>query len=141
MKQQYRALACAGLALLAACVSRPVLTDADLVPISLSQPAKPELIASCLNAALEEYHWKTLEEQPGHKVVQLARKPFNLSVKLDIAYTPTVVTIKFLEMVSLDGEPIDQIQINQYHRWTRALRQSMVDDLNRRLGSTAQAAY
>lgn len=141
MKQLYRALAGASLAVLAACVSRPQLTHADLEPIRLSQPARIELVARCVKAALAEYSWKILEEQPGHLVVQLSREPFNLSVKLDIVYTPEAVTIKFLEMASLDAEPIDQIQISQYHRWTRNLRQSIVDSLNRALGRAAQAAY
>jgi hypothetical protein len=139
MKKWYGALAFASLALLAAC-SRPQFTDPDPQPVYIGTPAQLQQVGGSVEAALRELGWKTLQQQPGHLVVQLNREQFNLSIKLDITYTPSQVTIKFLEMVSLNADPIDDIQIGQYHRWMRNLRQAIVTDLNVSLGGT-QAAY
>jgi hypothetical protein len=140
MNKLYQALALAGLALLAAC-SRPQLNNADLAPINIAVPAELSAVAVSIKGALAEHSWKTLKDEPGHMVVRLSRQPFDLSVTMDIGYTPSQVTLKFLEMVSLDGEPITQLQIGHYHRWTNTLRRDIVDGLNSNLGRTTQAAY
>jgi hypothetical protein len=130
MSKLCRALAYASLALSAACATHPQLINADPAPILMVAPARAQVVEGDIRRALAEYNWRILGDEPGHMVVELKREPFNLSVKMDIRYSAEQVVIKFLELVSLDGEPLDDIQIKNYHRWTGTLRQSIVDQLN-----------
>lgn len=132
MKKLHLALPAAGLVLLAACsVHEPRLDHPDPSPIVIAAPITPAAEAGAVRAALAERRWQTVEDAPGHVVASLTRKPFNLSMKLDIAYGSGEIRMKLLELASLDGEPLAQNQLNDYLRWTGALRQSIVRALDK----------
>jgi len=128
------------LALAACSVSRPRLDHPDPPSIVLGNPIKPERQAQGIRRALDERHWQTVTDAPGLIVATLTREPFNLSMRMEIDYGGSEVRMKLLELTSLDGAVLAQNQIDDYQRWSTALRYSIVRALDEAMRAKAPRA-